>query len=66
MKNINVILFRWQHSKLDVGQNVIPVTIFVWSCIPFCYNRGFGALNTTVILWQFGWVQISIIKIYNL
>ena len=50
MRNINVILFRWQHSKLDVGQNIIPVIIFIWSCIPLCYNRGCSALNTTAIL----------------
>jgi len=52
MRNINVILFRWQHSKLDVSQNIIPVIIFILSCIPLCYNRGFSALNTTAILWQ--------------
>jgi hypothetical protein len=30
MRNINVILFHWQHSELDVGQNIIPVIIFLF------------------------------------
>jgi hypothetical protein len=38
MRNINVILLRWQYSKLDVGQNIIPVIIFIWSCILLCYG----------------------------